>query len=121
MPLINKNKQVTSSMKSSHASLASGFSGISAIEAAILSAEESPAELESNHNLTMYEKDGGRDDDWIIIAGGERGKIVNRSEVSKWTGPQPIDSYLLNDDPDPEVIVKKSNQVVNYVQDFTIR
>ena len=119
MPLLNKNKQITSSTKSSHASLASGFSGISAIEAAILSAEETPAELESNHQyMFMNEKDG---DDGIIIAGGERGKIVNRSEVSKWTGPQPIESYLLNDDPDPEVIVKKPTQVVNYVQDFTIR
>ena len=104
-------KKITSSALLSNKSWASGLSQISAIEAAILNAEDMPAKIDNDETSSRK----------FILAGGESGLVVNDSETVKWTGPLPIDSYLLNDDPNPELIVKKSKQNLIYVQEYAIR
>jgi hypothetical protein len=52
---------------------------------------------------------------------GHRGIWANRSEIVNWNGPVPIDSYRLNDDPNPEVIHKVNNQPIEYSQDIQVR
>ena len=52
---------------------------------------------------------------------GQRGVWTNRSEVLNWKGPIPISQYRLNDDPNPEVILKTNSQPVEYTQDIQVR
>jgi hypothetical protein len=109
-----KNTKKTSSPvhRPSNESWMSGLSQVSAIEAAILNAEDMPTEINRNKEFSTKE---------LIIAGGERNMVLDDYETSKWMGPLPIDSYLLNDDPNPKLIVKKSKQTLNYVQEYGIR
>ncbi len=47
---------------------------------------------------------------------GQRGIWVNKDEVQNWRGPMPISQYCLNEDPCPEIITKRSDQNIEYVQ-----
>lgn len=52
---------------------------------------------------------------------GQRGILLNRSEILNWNGPVPISNYRINDDPRPEVITKLSCQPIEYHQDIQVR
>lgn len=52
---------------------------------------------------------------------GQRGIWVNKNEVNSWRGEVPIDQYLINEDPNPEIITKRSQQKLEYIQELAIR
>ena len=45
---------------------------------------------------------------------GQTGIILNKEEINNFRGKIPISNYLLNEDENPEVICKKTNQVINF-------
>lgn len=56
-----------------------------------------------------------------IIVNGQRGIWANKAEVASWRGLMPIEEYDVNQDPMPEIITKKTNQQIEYVQELAIR
>jgi hypothetical protein len=58
-----------------------------------------------------------------IDVDGERGLWANRSEVQDWsrTSQVPLDDYELNRDPHPQIINKRSSQVINFIQELAVR
>jgi hypothetical protein len=56
-----------------------------------------------------------------ITVNGERGIWINRNEVTNWRGNVPISKYPINDDPNPEIIRKRTNQQIVYHQEVAIR
>jgi hypothetical protein len=52
---------------------------------------------------------------------GQTGIILNREEINNFHGQIPISQYLLNEDENPEIICKKSNQIINYKQEIAVR
>jgi hypothetical protein len=56
-----------------------------------------------------------------ITVNGERGLWVNRNEVINWKGDLPITEYLINEDSQPEIITKRAEQQLEYVQELAIR
>jgi hypothetical protein len=56
-----------------------------------------------------------------ITVNGQRGIWANRAEVVNWRGPIPINQYLINQDSNPEIITKRSNQTLDYVQELAVR
>lgn len=82
-----------------------GNSGLSAIEAAILRSSV-PIEINETEEITVN---------------GQRGIWANKSEVVGWQGHIPISEYAINQDANPEVITKRSNQQLVYQQEVAIR
>ena len=56
-----------------------------------------------------------------ITALGQRGIWANKKEVTNWKGDVPITEYFLNEDSNPEIIFKKANNKLEYVQELAIR
>lgn len=56
-----------------------------------------------------------------VNACGHRGVLVNKQEILNFNGPVPISQYRLNEDPNPEIIRKVSNQPIEYNQDISVR
>jgi hypothetical protein len=56
-----------------------------------------------------------------ITVNGQRGIWANRAEVVNWRGVIPITQYVINEDANPEIITKRSNQTLDYVQELAIR
>lgn len=52
---------------------------------------------------------------------GQRGIWANKAEVINWRGLLPISQYLINEDSNPEVITKRSQQKISYIQELAIR
>ena len=52
---------------------------------------------------------------------GNQGIWSNRSEVLNWQGELPIESYKINEDPNPEVITKIYEKSVEYIQELAVR
>ena len=52
---------------------------------------------------------------------GQRGIWINKSEVNNWRGEIDINEYLINEDPNPEIISKKVTQNIEYIQELAIR
>lgn len=50
-----------------------------------------------------------------------RGIWLNKSEVINWKGEIPLSEYSINEDPNPEVITKKTMQQLVYNQEVAIR
>ena len=78
---------------------------LSAIEKSILSASN-PLQFNENEQLTVN---------------GESGVWINKEEVLNWRGVIPITEYLINQDSNPEVIRKKTEQQLIYEQEVAIR
>lgn len=55
-----------------------------------------------------------------ITVNGQRGILVNKNEISNWRGI-PLAQYQINDDPQPEVIRKRTDQKIVYQQEVAIR
>lgn len=57
-----------------------------------------------------------------IEVNGERGLWANKSEVALWRASHmPINEYAINTDLNPELVTKKPNRSVEYIQEFAIR
>ena len=78
---------------------------ISAVEAAILRANN-PVEFNENESLTVN---------------GQTGIWVNKNEVMNWKGIIPISQYVINEDLNPQVIRKQTEQQLIYEQEVAIR
>ena len=46
---------------------------------------------------------------------------MNKHETSGWKGDLSLSDYAINEDLNPEIIVKKSEEVLEYVQELAIR
>jgi hypothetical protein len=53
-----------------------------------------------------------------IDFGGLRGFWINKAESQRWTGEMPLNEYQVNEDPNPEIITKQTNQTLEYVQEL---
>jgi hypothetical protein len=78
---------------------------LSALEEAILKAN-TPVEAEEGEDLTVV---------------GQTGKWINKQETLKWKGEIPIAQYAINEDLNPEVILKKTQQHLVYEQEVAVR
>jgi hypothetical protein len=56
-----------------------------------------------------------------IEVNGLKGQYLNKSEVVNWKGDLPIEEYEINVDEEPEVINKKANQKLEYVQELAVK
>ncbi len=56
-----------------------------------------------------------------VVVNGHKGILVNKSEINEWKGHIPISDYRINEDTNPDVIVKRSTQPIVYKQDMAIR
>jgi hypothetical protein len=56
-----------------------------------------------------------------ITVNGERGIWANRAEVVNWRGVIPITEYIINEDLNPEIITKRTEQSLVYIQELAIR
>ena len=52
---------------------------------------------------------------------GEHGLWLNKDEALSWRGVLPLDRYPVNEDNQPEVITKRSQQKLEYVQELAVR
>lgn len=52
---------------------------------------------------------------------GNYGVWMNKEEVTKWKGLVPIEEYPINEDQEPEIITKRSQHQIEYVQELAIR
>ena len=52
---------------------------------------------------------------------GQRGIWTNRLEVANWRGVYPISQYVINEDSNPEIITKKTQEQLTYIQELAIR
>ena len=80
------------------------YSYLSTTEAAILRSD-----------APIYLPDGENTEE--ITVNGQKGLWVNRQEIVNWRGPIPITAYEINQDPNPELIRKRTAQQVNYIQE----
>jgi hypothetical protein len=80
-------------------------SAFSAIEQAILRANN-PVEFNESESLTIN---------------GQTGIWVNKTEVLNWRGVMPITQYVINEDSNPEIIRKRTEQQLIYEQEVAIR
>jgi len=88
-----------------HGSAAVSGEFLSAIEQAILRASN-PIEITESEELTVL---------------GQRGIWINRSEVNAWRGDIAITEYRIYEDSNPQIITKKVQQQIEYVQELAIR
>lgn len=86
----------------------------SEIEKAILNAQDQPLDIDENEYIKVR---------------GQTGIWLNKREVNDWEEKRrrhsiqvpSIGDYELNEDPNPQIIQKKTTKKINYVQDFTLR
>jgi hypothetical protein len=77
----------------------------SQIEAAIMNATR-PFEVSETETITVA---------------GQTGVWANRAEVAAWRGVIPITQYQINEDANPEVIRKRTDQTLIYEQEVAVR
>jgi hypothetical protein len=75
------------------------------VENSILSANN-PLEFNETESLTVH---------------GNTGLWLNRTEIVNWRGEIPITQYLINEDLNPEVIRKRTEQRIIYEQEVAVR
>lgn len=64
----------------------------------------SPLESNETEELTVF---------------GNRGIWVNREEIANWNGN--INEYVLNEDSNPEIVEKKVQTALHYIQELAVR
>lgn len=57
----------------------------------------------------------------VVTVAGQSGLLVNKEEIVNWRGVIPLTEYPINEDPNPEIIRKKSEQTLTYLQEVAIR
>lgn len=93
----------SSSLNTASSPIGGGY--LSEIESAILRSQV-PIEINETEEITVL---------------GHRGIWANKQEVSQWHGDLPIHEYEINEDQNPEILTKKSDQSLEYVQELAIR
>jgi hypothetical protein len=78
---------------------------LSQVEAAILRSTV-PIDINETEEITIQ---------------GQRGIWANKQEVVNWKGVIPISEYIINEDSNPEIITKKTQQNIEYIQELAIR
>lgn len=78
---------------------------LSEVEAAILRSSV-PIDVNETEEITVL---------------GQKGIWTNKSEVANWRGIIPITEYKINEDGSPEVITKRTDQKLTYIQELAIR
>lgn len=56
-----------------------------------------------------------------ITVNGQRGIWANKAEVVNWRGVIPITEYAINEDAQPEIITKRTEQTLTYIQELAVR
>lgn len=56
-----------------------------------------------------------------ITVFGQRGLWANKLEVLNWKSEISLDKYQLNEDQNPEIIVKKLKDSIEYIHEIAIR
>jgi hypothetical protein len=72
--------------------------------------------LASNQPMSMQETGQEK-----VTVGGETGFLGNRQDIINWSGTLPLDQYPINEDPNPEVIRKRTDQTIAFNQEIAIR
>jgi hypothetical protein len=99
----------SSSFSASSSSASGSGTFLSAIEQQILRSTV-PIEVSETENLTVS-----------FQGAQETGVWTNKQEVINWRGVIPITEYILNEDMNPEVITKRTEQQLVYIQELAIR
>jgi hypothetical protein len=94
-----------SSSASFSSSSASAGGELSQIEQLILRSTN-PIEVTESEEITVI---------------GQRGVWMNKAEVNAWRGDLAITEYRIHEDANPQVVTKKFEQQVEYVQELAIR
>jgi hypothetical protein len=55
-----------------------------------------------------------------ITYNGIRGIWANKTEVTNWRGLLPIAQYEINQDPTPEIITKRTQELLTYIQEMAV-
>lgn len=103
--LVDPNNTNTIGAGSAGASIGGSVNVLSEIEAAILRSSV-PIDVNETEEITVN---------------GERGIWANKAETINFRGVIPISHYAINDDPNPEIIRKKTDQKLVYQQEVAIR
>ena len=80
-------------------------SGMSALEQVIMKSSE-PMPIDDPQEIEVY---------------GQKGIWANRCEEANWRGSVPLKHYPINQDPNPNILSKKSQQELVYTQELGIR
>jgi hypothetical protein len=56
-----------------------------------------------------------------ISVNGQTGLWANRQEVLNWKGQIPINQYTVNEDVEPEIITKRTDHSIEFVQELAVR
>lgn len=78
---------------------------LSSVEAAILRSTV-PIDVNETEEITVL---------------GQRGIWANKAEVNSWRGALPISEYKINEDNNPEIITKVTQQNLTYIQELAVR
>jgi len=97
--------EISSGFSSGGFSVGGGGAEFSQIEAAIMNATR-PFEITETETIT---------------AAGVTGVWANRAEISSWRGVIPITQYQINEDANPEIIRKRTDQALVYEQEVAVR
>lgn len=57
----------------------------------------------------------------IVTVLGQQGIWINKQEVNNWRGDVPISDYPINEDPNPEIVQKRVQETIEYVQELAVR
>jgi Ca2+-binding EF-hand superfamily protein len=56
-----------------------------------------------------------------IVINGQKGILLNKDEIKKWKGDLPLKNYSVNMDENPDIITKRSEHKIEYIQELAIR
>ena len=80
-------------------------STLSTVESKVINSSN-PIEFNENETLTVH---------------GNTGVWLNKAEISNWKGEIPITDYLINEDSNPEVLRKRTDQKLIYDHEVAVR
>jgi hypothetical protein len=64
--------------------------------------------------------DNQNDENEEITVLGQTGRWINKSEALNWRGKIPLDKYPINNDPNPQIIDKKTEPTLEFIQTLAI-
>jgi hypothetical protein len=105
LEIVGQSSRLTFPAPSDASAVSSSNGYLSDVEVAILRSAV-PIQLNETEEITVL---------------GQRGLWANRDEVVNWRGPLPINEYTINEDANPEVITKRTQQRLEYIQELAIR
>lgn len=98
------NLSTTATVGAAH-SYSSSAAYLSDIELAILKSSV-PINLQETEEISVL---------------GHTGIWANKTEVVNWRGPRPINEYPINMDDAPEILTKRTQETLTYIQELAVR